>query len=72
LLEGPPIAYAFINVAEAEFVEAAVARLIPADGRWPGVLEAVATNYIDKQMAGVGRRREAASERPMASRHTCY
>jgi gluconate 2-dehydrogenase gamma chain len=47
-----PIAYAFFNAAEAEFVEAAVARLIPADDRWPGALEVGVTNYIDKQMAG--------------------
>lgn len=47
-----PITYTFFNAAEAAFMEAAVARLIPADDNWPGALEAGATNYIDKQMAG--------------------
>jgi gluconate 2-dehydrogenase gamma chain len=48
----PPIAYIFFNPAEAVFLEAAVARLIPADDRWPGAFECGVTNYIDKQMAG--------------------
>lgn len=47
-----PITYVFFNAAEAAFMEAAVARLIPADDQWPGALEAGATNYIDKQLAG--------------------
>jgi len=47
-----PITYIFFNPAEAAFLEAAVARLIPADERWPGALECGVTNYIDKQMAG--------------------
>lgn len=47
-----PITYTFFNAAEVAFMEAAVARLIPADEKWPGALEAGATNYIDKQMAG--------------------
>ena len=47
-----PITYIFFNPAEAAFMEAAVARLIPADDRWAGAFEAGATNYIDKQMAG--------------------
>jgi gluconate 2-dehydrogenase gamma chain len=46
------VTYAFFNAAEAEFLESAVARLIPADARWPGALEAGVSNYIDKQMAG--------------------
>jgi gluconate 2-dehydrogenase gamma chain len=48
----PPITYVFFNPAEAAFLEAAVARLIPADEKWPGALECGVTNYIDKQMAG--------------------
>ena len=32
----PPITYVFFNAAEAAFLEAAVARLIPADDQWPG------------------------------------
>jgi gluconate 2-dehydrogenase gamma chain len=43
--------YAFLNVDEAAFLDTAVARLIPADDRWPGARESGVTNYIDKQMA---------------------
>jgi gluconate 2-dehydrogenase gamma chain len=48
----PPTTYVFLNREEAEFIEHAVARLIPADARWPGALEAGVANYIDKQLAG--------------------
>src|SRR6266404_8047225 len=48
----PPTTYVFFNSEEAAFIEAAVARLIPADEEWPGALEACAPNYIDKQLAG--------------------
>jgi len=44
--------YVFFNSEEAAFIEAAVARLIPADETWPGALEACVPNYIDKQLAG--------------------
>jgi gluconate 2-dehydrogenase gamma chain len=44
--------YLFLNHDEASFVEAACARLIPADEHWPGALEAGAPNYIDKQLGG--------------------
>jgi gluconate 2-dehydrogenase gamma chain len=37
---------------EAAFIEAAVARLIPADEKWGGAIEAGVPNYIDKQLAG--------------------
>lgn len=47
-----PTTYLFLNSAEAAFIEAAVARLIPADERWPGALEANVPNYIDKQLSG--------------------
>lgn len=46
-----PPTYAFLNAEEAAFLDAAVARLVPADDRWPGAREAGVTNYIDKQMA---------------------
>src|SRR5438105_7240436 len=48
----PPTTYLFFNSEEAAFIEAAVARLIPADEEWRGALEACAPNYIDKQLAG--------------------
>ena len=48
----PAITYVFFNTEEAAFLEAAVARLIPADEEWPGALEACVPNYIDKQLAG--------------------
>jgi gluconate 2-dehydrogenase gamma chain len=47
-----PVAYLFLNSEEAAFVEAAVARLIPADDQWPGAIEAGVPNFIDKQLAG--------------------
>src|SRR5258705_1604002 len=48
----PPTTYVFLNREEAAFIESAVARLIPADTKWPGALEAGVPNYIDKQLAG--------------------
>ena len=45
-------AYLFFNAEEAAFVEAAVARLIPADDKWAGAVEAGVPNYIDKQLNG--------------------
>jgi gluconate 2-dehydrogenase gamma chain len=48
----PPMAYIFLNLEEAAFIESAVARLIPADAKWPGALEAGVPNYVDKQLAG--------------------
>ncbi|HZR03848.1 MAG TPA: gluconate 2-dehydrogenase subunit 3 family protein [Burkholderiales bacterium] len=50
--EAPAQAYIFFNAAEATFIEAAVARLIPKDATGPGALEAGVPNYIDKQLAG--------------------
>src|SRR5580692_9293446 len=44
--------YLFLNDEEAAFIVAAVARLIPADDRWPGAVEAGVPNYIDKQLGG--------------------
>lgn len=48
----PQISYLFFNREELDFIEAAVARLIPADDEWPGALEAGVPNYMDKQLAG--------------------
>jgi gluconate 2-dehydrogenase gamma chain len=45
-------AYVFFNPAEAAFIEAAVARLIPKDESGPGALEAGVPSYIDKQLGG--------------------
>jgi gluconate 2-dehydrogenase gamma chain len=42
----------FLTEAEANFLGAAVERLIPADEEWPGAKELGAVNYIDIQMAG--------------------
>ena len=50
--QAQPTTYLFFNTDEAAFIEAAVARLIPADDRWPGALEAGVPNYIDKQLNG--------------------
>ncbi|ARP88668.1 gluconate 2-dehydrogenase subunit 3 family protein [Bordetella genomosp. 9] len=44
--------YVFLTPEEASFIEAAVARLIPADDAGPGALEAGVPNYIDKQLDG--------------------
>lgn len=48
----PRTTYLFFNMKESAFIEAAVARLIPADEEWPGALEAGVPNYMDKQLAG--------------------
>jgi gluconate 2-dehydrogenase gamma chain len=45
-------AYVFLNPAEAAFIQAAVARLIPRDEAGPGALEAGVPSYIDKQLGG--------------------
>jgi len=45
-------AYGYLTPAEAEFISAAVARLIPADDLGPGALEAGAVVFIDRQLAG--------------------
>ncbi|HEX7384191.1 MAG TPA: gluconate 2-dehydrogenase subunit 3 family protein [Burkholderiaceae bacterium] len=44
--------YAFFDADEAAFVEAALARLIPADELGPGALEAGVALFIDGQLAG--------------------
>jgi gluconate 2-dehydrogenase gamma chain len=47
-----PPTYAFFTPAEAAFIEAAVARLIPRDELGPGAIEAGVPHYIDRQLAG--------------------
>lgn len=44
--------YVFLRPDEARFIEAAVARLIPADANGPGAIEAGVPNYIDRQLGG--------------------
>lgn len=48
----PATNYVFFRPEEARFIEAAVARLIPADANGPGAVEAGVPNYIDKQLGG--------------------
>jgi gluconate 2-dehydrogenase gamma chain len=50
--DAPPVTYLFLNNDESAFIEAAVARLIPADPQWPGAIEAAVPSFIDKQLAG--------------------
>lgn len=45
--------YTFFTEAEAEFMEAAVDRLIPSDDVGAGALEVGAVYYIDRQLNGV-------------------
>jgi gluconate 2-dehydrogenase gamma chain len=45
------VQYLFFNREEAQFIEAAVARLIPTDEH-PGAIEAWVPNYLDKQLTG--------------------
>jgi gluconate 2-dehydrogenase gamma chain len=42
----------FFNAGERDFVEAAIARLIPADDLGPGAKEAGVGDFIDSQLAG--------------------
>lgn len=44
--------YLFLNADEASFIESAVARLIPADDKWGGAVEAGVPDFIDKQLGG--------------------
>jgi gluconate 2-dehydrogenase gamma chain len=43
-------AYGYLTAQEARFLDAAVARLIPADGLGPGAKEAGVTIFIDRQL----------------------
>jgi gluconate 2-dehydrogenase gamma chain len=51
-LEPAPKGWSFFAAAEAAFVEAAVARLIPKDELGPGAVEAGVPVFIDRQLAG--------------------
>src|SRR5258705_10821120 len=53
-----PKAYVFFNPAEAAFIEAAAARLVPRDDDGPGALEAGLPDDIHKHHAGAGGRGE--------------
>jgi gluconate 2-dehydrogenase gamma chain len=48
----PHPGYAFFNVDEAAFIEAAVDTLIPADDVGPGGVDSGVAIFIDRQMAG--------------------
>jgi gluconate 2-dehydrogenase gamma chain len=50
--DNPEPTYTFFNSAEAQFIEAACERLIPADELGPGALGAWVPNYLDKQLGG--------------------
>src|SRR3954462_12963595 len=47
-----PEKFMFLNPAEVAFLDAAVARLIPADQLGPGAKEAGVTYFIDQQLFG--------------------
>jgi gluconate 2-dehydrogenase gamma chain len=47
-----PGPYRFFSADEAQFIEAAVARLIPADDLGPGAVEAGVPTFLDRQLAG--------------------
>ena len=44
--------YQFFTAAEAEFIDAAISRLIPPDNLGPGAKEAGVTIFLDRQLAG--------------------
>ena len=50
--------YLYLASAEVAFIDAAVARLIPADELGPGALELGCTLFIDRQLAGAYGRAE--------------
>jgi len=50
--QAQPQAYGWLTPTEAAFIEAAVARLIPADELGPGAKEAGVSFFIDQQLAG--------------------
>jgi gluconate 2-dehydrogenase gamma chain len=51
-MKAPPQAYGWLTLPEQSFIEAAVARLIPADELGPGAKEAGVSYFIDQQLAG--------------------
>jgi gluconate 2-dehydrogenase gamma chain len=50
--QNPTRKYVFFSDAEAAFVEAACARMIPKDELGPGAVEAGVPEFIDRQLAG--------------------
>ena len=50
--QAQPQVYGFLTLPEQAFIEAAVARLIPADELGPGAKEAGVSFFIDQQLAG--------------------
>jgi gluconate 2-dehydrogenase gamma chain len=50
--ENPKVVYLFFSAAEAQFIEAACERLIPADDSGAGALIAGVPHYMDSQLAG--------------------
>jgi gluconate 2-dehydrogenase gamma chain len=50
--QSQPQAYGWLTQPEQAFIEAAVARLIPADELGPGAKEAGVSYFIDQQLAG--------------------
>src|SRR5262245_25871007 len=48
----PAETYAYLSPAEVQFLEAALARLIPADELGPGAKEAGVAVFIDRQLEG--------------------
>jgi len=50
--QAQPRAYGWLTLTEIAFIEAAVARLIPADELGPGAREAGVAFFIDQQLAG--------------------
>jgi gluconate 2-dehydrogenase gamma chain len=50
--ESSPEAYVYLTRPEVEFLDAAIARLIPADELGPGAKEAGVAVFIDRQLAG--------------------
>ena len=51
-VQAPPAAFETLTADEGATLQAVVARLIPADERGPGALEAGAATYIDRALAG--------------------
>jgi gluconate 2-dehydrogenase gamma chain len=51
---GRSTVYGYLTQPESAFLDAAVARLIPAEELGPGAREAGVTHFIDRQLAGVG------------------
>ena len=50
--QSQPQAYGWLTQPEQAFIEAAVARLVPADELGPGAKEAGVSYFIDQQLAG--------------------